>query len=43
MHEFEFEISKSLTNEVKHAISFDCAQEIWIDRRDDYPKSIGAW
>jgi len=31
MREFEYDKSKSLSNEVKHGISFDAAQNIWSD------------
>ncbi|GAC18899.1 BrnT family toxin [Paraglaciecola arctica] len=31
MREFEYDISKSLSNEVKHGISFDAAQNLWSD------------
>jgi hypothetical protein len=31
MREFEYDISKSLSNENKHGISFDVAQKLWDD------------
>ena len=31
MREFEYDISKSLSNEDKHGISFEAAQKLWSD------------
>jgi uncharacterized DUF497 family protein len=31
MREFEYDISKSLSNEVKHGMSFEVAQKLWSD------------
>lgn len=31
MRKFEYDISKSESNEAKHGISFEAAQELWND------------